>query len=292
MRLVCLVLHLDHFNKDKGGRCPLDNFIRDINPIILSTCMRHIYVFDENQVNNYPETLEKLITYLNTPRQHHSPIKYNYLNNGVDAYSFLLLWSIGALNKDKLLQDDRVLNAIRKTYQQYEQAKEGKKQSAFNKNKEFLNCFLLDAKRMHKALIDFISVDALKEKTPTEKEEIVAQFKEACHKCAEARDSGLLDHLIKFNYTNFLLDSDSLKEMILDNLHAAEESLQHKLEEKNKSPSRLITFFANEELREEQEDLPRKDEESRQQIALRIADLNTLITSLEMGASARAKLIM
>ena len=135
MRLTRLVLHLYHFTKEKGGNCPLDDFIRDINPIILSTCMRHIYVFDESQVKEHPETLKKLLTYLDTPRQHQSPIKYDYLNNGVAAYSFLLLWSIGALNKDKVLQDDRVLNAIRKTYLQYEQAKAGKKYTAFVKNK-------------------------------------------------------------------------------------------------------------------------------------------------------------
>ena len=145
---------------------------------------------------------------------------------------------------------------------------------------------------MHKALIDFISLDALKEKTPAEKEELVALFREASHQCAETRDSGMLDHLIKFNYANFLLDSGGLKEAILDDLRAAEECLQYKLNEKNKSSARKITFFANEESRKEQENLMTKDEDLKQQIVLKISDLNTLITRLGSETPAGANFTM
>ncbi|MGQ3889815.1 hypothetical protein ACQUW5_12390 [Legionella sp. CNM-1927-20] len=266
MRLNKLVLHLYNFQKEKGCRSPLDDFICNVNPIVLSTCMRHIYVFDQSQLEGQQDVLNKLLTFLETPREYQTKIEYDYLS-GIEAYSFLLLWSIGALNKNKPLDDHRVLDSIRKVCLEYERSSSGKKKMTYQVNKKFLNAFLLDAKRMHQALLD--NLDILKEESQGETAPIIKKFKHASKQCAQMRDNDFLDNLPVFNYSYFLLEESELFLKIQQNLEEVKDNLQVELSGNHpKKEKKALSFFSNS---------LEAEKTKREKIKIKISNLDTLI---------------
>ncbi|WP_419419210.1 hypothetical protein ACNVED_11790 [Legionella sp. D16C41] len=267
MRLNKLVLHCYNLQKEKGVRNPLDDFIRDVNPIILSTCMRHIYVFDPSQIE--ASSLEDLLSFLDKPRLHQAKIQYDCLE-GIEGYSFLLMWAIGALNKNKFLEDHRVLEALRKTCRDYEGKHSGKKKESYQINKKFLNALLLDANRLHKVLLtDF----TIKDKSIQEKLAISEQFKAACDQCAEMRDKNFLDNLPLFDYRHFFSKRFDLLLAIKQALEGAKENLNHKLMQKNAKKDKQSLRFFSKDL-----DNPHSQQE---QIELKISNLEKLLLNLD-----------
>ncbi|STX52395.1 Uncharacterised protein [Legionella busanensis] len=278
MYLNKLVLHIYNFQKEKGEKRPLYDFIREVNPIALSTCMRHIYVFDQSQLEGRQDILNKLLLFLENPREHQAKIKYEYLS-GVDAYSFLLLWSIGALNKNKPLDDHRVLASIRQTCFKYETTGSVKKETAYEVNKKFLNHFLLDAKRMHQALL--VNLEALKEESRGENTLIIEKFKLACHQCAEIRNNEFLDSLPLFDYSYFLLDKSVLLEKIQQNLREVKDKLSTKLSENRpKKQKNILSFFPNN---------LEMEKEKQEKIKIKISNLDSLIIKAQSYLVSKAE---
>ncbi|WP_131782407.1 hypothetical protein [Legionella gresilensis] len=272
MYLNKLVLHLYNFQKEKGEKSPLDDFIREVNPIVLSTCMRHIYVFDESQLEGRQPILNKLLLSLKNPREYQAKIEYDYLS-GIEAYSFLLLWSIGALNKNKPLDDHRVLDSIRKICLEYEKTGSVKKKVTYEINKKFLNHFLLDAKRMHQVLLDKLKV--LKEESHGENAPIIEKFKLASYKCAQVRNSSFLDSLPLFNYSYFLLDEAELFVKIEQNLQEVRGKLSTKLlENRPKKQKKILSFFSDD---------PDADKETQEKIKIKMSNLDSLILKVRAG---------
>ncbi len=93
MKIATLqIVHIYEYKKESGKRSPVDLFIKDINPIKLSTCMRQIYLFDKHDDVNL-DTLHVLVDDIK-----HAPMsrqcKFDHFK-GAAAYSFILYWLMG-----------------------------------------------------------------------------------------------------------------------------------------------------------------------------------------------------
>ena len=214
------LLHIYAFSKPKGERCPLRRFNQVVNPLAISTCMRHIYVYSDAQLEGKEESLNSLIGKLNDPGQHQALNKYDHLK-GREAYAFLLYWVVGGLNNKSPFNDLRILGDLRKTLHTIEHSNKKSNINAWFHNKEVANSFRRDSKY----LLDWVK-NLPSELELDEKKVIVMN---ACRNCAWAREEGLFDLLTQFDYENFV-DDGLMMEHISEQLNWTELKIKQEQE--------------------------------------------------------------
>lgn len=188
------VLHLYNYSKPKGKASSLKRFTQQVNPLVLSTCMRHIYLFPTLDEITKQKALDPLLETLNTPFKGQSLYHYDYLK-GKEAYAFLLYWAVGGLNHKNRFNDLRILGDLRKILHAEEQSLRQTSKDAWQDNKETALALRLDAKLLLGGMAAMSN--------EWDEEEQAYFIKKACQQCAWARDIGLLDLLPNINYNVF-----------------------------------------------------------------------------------------
>ncbi|WED42545.1 hypothetical protein [Legionella cardiaca] len=187
------LLHLYDYQKTTAGNLdPLSNLKKDFNPLILSTCMRHLYLFSEEQVGEKRDNLENFLREMQTPKLHQKMSKIELLQ-GTQAYEKLLFWVIGGLNPKKPFNDERILGDLRKTYQSYENTSSPKRKVAWEANKPVILALLADGKNLLALTKELAKNDNQKE-----------LLEIACKNCTWARENGFLPFLSTVNYAVFV----------------------------------------------------------------------------------------
>lgn len=193
------VLHIYQYNKASGQHCPLVQFIKEVSPLIVSTCMRHIYIFTAKQLENKEESLTNLLHHLKNPGEHQIKSTYDYLE-GKEAYTFLLYWVLGGLNPKKPFNDVRILGSLREALYKAESGNSVSKKATWESNKLFAICLRKDSKN----LIEW--VQTLPENmTYPEKEQFI---KAVCTRCTWAAEEGLLALFGNFDYSNLVSETE------------------------------------------------------------------------------------
>ncbi len=213
------ILHIYEYQKVSGARDFLESFRREANPIELSTCMRHIYLFNQLQKPAEMDSLTQLLHYLKTPQKYQLSPEHHYLQ-GEKAYSFLLYWVVGGLHPKKPFDDDRLLGQFRDIYTKYKVSNSPRLKEIYNKNQEIMDLFMIDAKRMHNALL------TIKDRPLEEKKHL---FKQACDNCSWARNNDFLEGISELDYTHFF-DEETMKSYLSEKLTFIENKLATSLE--------------------------------------------------------------
>ncbi|KTD41087.1 hypothetical protein [Legionella parisiensis] len=206
------LLHLIDYQKPKGEQCPLELFRRRINPIELSTCMRHLYLFSSGQAET--SQYQEILLNLNTPRVHQKVLQLDALE-GSQVYRFLLFWVIGGLNNKKPFNDERILGDLRKICRNYEHSPSPAKKEAWEQNQAVLQALLTDAKYLLK-LTKHIEL-------PLEEKKLL--LKAVCDHCTWVREQGFFEITPSIDYSSFL----DKKEMVV-HLHGVLEIVRQKLD--------------------------------------------------------------
>ncbi|MDI9817846.1 MULTISPECIES: hypothetical protein [unclassified Legionella] len=194
-----IILHLYDYQKPEGSSCPVTQFKKTVNPLALSTCMRHIYVFSTKQLPN-EALIPSLMAQLKTSHPHQKLPQVDVCY-GKEAYAKLLLWSIGGLNNKKPFNDPRILGDLRQFCFSYSKAPaNSQKNQAWNFNKKIMDALLTDSKRLLEL------ANSLQE--PLEIKRRLLQT--ACERCAWARDENYLAIINSFEYGNFLTQEKML----------------------------------------------------------------------------------
>ncbi|MGM9453196.1 hypothetical protein ACTAZI_07635 [Legionella bozemanae] len=207
------LLHLIDYQKPKGEQCPLELFRRRINPIELSTCMRHLYLFSAGQVEMHNDQYDEILLNLKKPRLHQKSPQLENIE-GSKVYRFLLFWVIGGLNKKKPFNDERILGDLRRICRNYEHSTSPAKKEAWQQNQAVMQALLTDAKHLLK-LTKNIELP-LKEKKKL--------LKTACDHCTWVREQGFFEITPYIDYSSFL----DKKEMAV-HLHGVLEIVRKKL---------------------------------------------------------------
>lgn len=233
-----MIFHTTNYLKTYDPGKLLEKFTTKVHPVILSTCMRQIRLFEQGEENidirpykdiaEKPESENKK-TILNLSTE----IKSDYIK-GEEAYSFLIYWTLGALHCSKPFDDDRLLGQLRTIVLEYEYAGSDVKKKVFKKYEKILKDLVIDTTAMHKVLLD------KKHLSEADKEVI---FKQACNNCAWARNLGLLD-VIHLKYEECCNDRNSFIKKCLSALDFSENKLEKNLEKTIKKAARLgLGFF-------------------------------------------------
>ncbi|STY29529.1 Uncharacterised protein [Legionella wadsworthii] len=193
------LLHLYNYQKVKGEQCPLELFKRKINPIELSTCMRHLYLFNESQFEPHAEEFKLTLEQLKTPRLHQKPIEFDALQ-GAQVYQFLLYWVIGGLNNKKPFDDERILGSVRAICRNYELSLSSIKRETWEQNQPVILALLSDAKHLLK-LTKMV-------KLPLEEKK--ALLKKVCERCTWVRDLGFFEITPNIDYRAFIDQEDMM----------------------------------------------------------------------------------
>lgn len=207
------VLHIYHYSKPKGSRCPLKQFTRNTSPLAVSTCMRHIYIFSESQFKSNQPHLNTLTDKLENPEQYQAKSDYD-LFHGEEAYAFLLFWIIGGCNPKNPFNDPRILGDLRNTLFKYEHSKNKNAINAWNENKQIANALRVDGKR----LLEWVS------NLPPDLsyEDKLSLAKIVCKNCAWLRKTGLLTYVIHVDYST-LINQEEMVAHIKEQLDDMEE---------------------------------------------------------------------
>jgi hypothetical protein len=188
------ILHIYKYSKPKGQESPLQQFIKKVKPISLSTCMRHVYIFSADQLNDKDETLQNLTSQMNNPPPHQCKIAHDYLT-GQQAYSFLLFWIVGGLNNKAPFNDQRILGDIRKEFHRIEHGASPRNATTWSYNKYFINSLRADTKHLLHWVSQLDNEMEFSIKSTT--------VREACDNCSWARDEGFLTFTSVFDYGAF-----------------------------------------------------------------------------------------
>lgn len=232
------VLHIYSYSKPKGKPCLLRKFIEEINPLMVSTCMRHIYIFSSSQLEAHEAHLEELKTQLTNPGEHQARSEYDHLR-GEDAYAWLLYWVIGGYNKKKLFDDPRILGDLRATLRKYEISHKSAWCTAWSSNKEIVIALRTDGKYL---------LEWVKHLPPKLKnEEKIEMLREACALCTQLRKQGLLPFLTGFDYSS-LTSETRMWEAIEEKLDDMENKLQLECEKIIKRSSGETGFLFEQSL--------------------------------------------
>lgn len=185
------IIHIYNYIKESGTINPIDMFIKETTPIILSTCMRHIYLFQNEQVGIENKCQLLVSSLQNAPNER--KCAFDDLQ-GSEAYAFLLYWSISALHPKIPFADDRLLGQLRNSIGSYSKTTSKKKADSYSINQKILNALLVDAKNIHKLLIEHHDISL---------EEKKGLFKTICANCSFARGNGFLDNIHTLDYSIF-----------------------------------------------------------------------------------------
>lgn len=187
------LLHLTEYQKPKGEQCLLELFRRKINPIELSTCMRHLYLFSVEQLEMHSDQYNEILLNLKKPRLHQKSLQLDALE-GSEVYRFLLFWVIGGLNNKKPFNDERILGDLRKICRNYELSKSPAKKEAWEQSQAVMKALLTDAKHLLKLTKNI--------ELPLEEKKIL--LKAACDRCTWVREQGFFEITPCIDYASFL----------------------------------------------------------------------------------------
>ncbi len=187
------ILHIYSYSKPEGEPCLLKRFVQKVNPLAVSTCMRHIYIFSSPQLEAHKTHFEELERQLTNPRKHQARSEYEHIR-GEEAYAWLLYWVIGGYNKKKPFDDPRILGDLRATLRSYEISNKRAWSAAWFHNKEIAIALRMDGKH----LVEWVKL------LPQElsSEEKSGMLREACYRCTQLRTRGLLPFLTGFDYSS------------------------------------------------------------------------------------------
>jgi len=228
------LLHIYAYSKPKGERCPLRTFNQSVNPLAISTCMRHVYIYTDAQLEGKEGILSNLIGKLKDPGKHQAPSKYEHLK-GSEAYALLLYWVVGGLNNKNPFHDLRILGDLRKTLHTIEHSKKKSNITSWLHNKEVANSLRRDGKN----LLDWVK-NLPKDLELDKNKDVVMN---ACRNCAWAREEGLLDFMTQFDYENFV-DSITMKEHISEMLDYIELKVKQEQEKIHNSLGDIGFLFS------------------------------------------------
>ncbi|MCE0724016.1 MULTISPECIES: hypothetical protein [Legionella] len=187
------LLHLIEYQKPKGEQCSLELFRRRMNPIELSTCMRHLYLFSSEQIEMHSAQYQEILLNLKKPRLHQKLPQLDILE-GSEAYRFLLFWVIGGLNNKKPFDDERILGDLRKICRNYETSISPAKKEAWQQNQAVMHALLADARHLLKLTKNI--------ELPLEEKKIL--LKAVCDHCTWVREQGFFELTPCIDYSSFL----------------------------------------------------------------------------------------
>lgn len=222
------------YSKPKGKKSLLKTFISAVKPLAVATCMRHLYIFNNEQLQGATKHLTNLQLEFDNPPLHHAKTEYQILD-GAEAYTFLLYWLVGGLNKKNPFDDIRILGDLRKILYSVEHGKGSNTQKTWLHNKEVGNALRQDGKRLLKW------VQSLpKEMAIDKKEALVMQ---ACTNCTWARQQGLLEFIVKFDYS-YLASKELMMQYIDTQLKVISEKANQVLERTSRSLGSIGFLFS------------------------------------------------
>ncbi|CAM2946641.1 Uncharacterised protein [Legionella steigerwaltii] len=226
------LLHLTEYLKPKGEQCPLDQFRKTINPIEISTCMRHLYLFTTQQVEPHGEHYNQTLLKLKQPRLHEKLPQIDALE-GIEAYQFLLFWVIGGLNKKKPFNDERILGDLRKICRSYEVSPSSSKRETWKQNQATMQALLVDAKYL------------LRETKQIELaiEEKKKNLNKACYHCAWAREQGFFEITPSIDYSCFL-DEKRMITHLYERLEASRKKTKAELDKIDPDKTSICFIFS------------------------------------------------
>ncbi|KTD23752.1 Uncharacterised protein [Legionella lansingensis] len=232
------VLHVYDYQKREGAQCPIQRLIKEVNPVVLSTCMRHIYVFSEQQVAEKKELLPEIVRTLQTPVLHQKTPHCELLQ-GNEAYQFLLFWIIAGLNSKKPFADERILADVRKKCRSYESTTSQQKINAWSVNKIVMLALLTDGKHLLNV------TKKLDEEQHKVKER---QLRSACENCTWAREKGFMPLLSTIDYKVFP-EREKMLTHLQEILMLKETKIRQKLESLTKDKTVLSCLFSKKPLK-------------------------------------------
>lgn len=180
------LLHLCEYRKEAGRQDPLKP-LEQLRPLKLSSCMRHVYLFEKNE-----KTLAALKCFLSKREASYFVKSYDILHDD-EAYQFLLFWLIGGLNPKQLFSDTRIIGVVRAIWNQvcYEAASQPLKEQLLKH--QYLK------KAYEKLMVPlFEDVSFLGKIIPhVKEEERDSKLKLACERCGQLREQGILTLIMK-----------------------------------------------------------------------------------------------
>ncbi|CEK09534.1 hypothetical protein [Legionella hackeliae] len=215
-----LLLHIYDYQKPVGATCPLELLKKGANPLLLSTCMRHFYLFSSEQLGENKSLPEVIMNTIHTPTAHQK-IPLCELFRGRKAYEILLFWSIAGLNPKKPFDDERILGDLRKICTGYEKTPSPIKQEAWRYNKKIMLGLLTDAKHL---------LELTKQLSGIPLQDRKSLLITACTNCAWARDNGFMPFLSFSDYDIFL-DRNKMIAHLTELLEGRKEKAHEKLRE-------------------------------------------------------------
>ncbi|PWY55641.1 hypothetical protein DGG96_11090 [Legionella qingyii] len=226
------LLHVYDYQKPKEEQCPLDLFRTRINPIEFSTCMRHLYLFTAVQVGEHDEFYNQTLLNLRKPRLHQK-LPHTDALEGTEAYSFLLFWAIGGLNKKKPFNDERILGDLRRICRSYEVSTSPYKKESWKQNQAVAQALLTDVKYLLKLT-----------KFEMPLEEKIERLKKVCDHCTWVRENGFFDITQKIDYASFL-DKKEMYVHLYGVLEIARKKLDTELDKISLDKTSLLFLFSN-----------------------------------------------
>ncbi|KGP64260.1 hypothetical protein EP47_04215 [Legionella norrlandica] len=236
MKLSTLhVIHLYDYQKPEDGKCPVQKLKKTLNPLILSTCMRHLYLFSSEQLNDKELVLKESLEQIRTPYPHQKMPHCDYFQ-GEEAYEFLLFWVIGGLSPKKPFADERILGDLRKTCNKYESSASPIAKEVWKANKLLMLALLLDSKYLV-ALTKKLSHLPIEEKR--------LRLKEVCKNCVWARTQGFMNMLVSIDYEMFL-DREKMLTHLMEKLEYKKNTIYEELLALSENKANLSFFFSEE----------------------------------------------
>lgn len=227
------LLHLVNYQKVKGEHCPIELFKRTINPMELSTCMRHLYLFNADQVGSHTDDYKHTLEKLQKPRLHQTPIQFEAMEAN-EAYQFLLFWVIGGLNNKKPFDDERILGQVRKISRIYELSPSPYKRETWKQNQAVIQALLTDSKNLLK-LTKMIELPL---------EEKKSLLKKVCERCTWVREQGFFEITTNINYATFV-DQKSMMLHLYNVLKSARERIDLEFSKISSDKKSLCFLFSS-----------------------------------------------
>ncbi|KTD79419.1 hypothetical protein [Legionella waltersii] len=227
------VIHLYEYQKPESDKCPVEKLKSELNPLVLSTCMRHIYIFSSEQLTGKEQKLEELLKAISTPQPYRKIPHCEHLQ-GNAAYQFLLYWLIGGKNPKKQFSDERVLGEFRKTCESYKTTKSENKRAAWEANKYPMLALEADGKHLLQ-LTNRLSQCMINEK--------IALLEDACKNCTWARSVLIMNITAPLDYEMFTCYEEMLRGF-LTLLQAKKSNIHKELAKLSENESEFGFFFS------------------------------------------------
>lgn len=212
------VVHVYNYIKPKGQTDLLTPIEKHCHAVKLSTCMRHIYVFnaeilssdDTEKAEKAKSACRDLESFVQLNDQYSSTTILEFYQ-GENAYSFLLFWMSAGLNPKKMFDDHRILGDVRAVWTALNKSTSLRNQLLVEEYKYFFNDLFIDVIGLLKLVDQFIEMnqetwrdELLVGEAKKLKHEYAKELKTACDHCAWTRVNGFLSFIANLDYASFL----------------------------------------------------------------------------------------